>query len=97
MGDKPVPRPKRYMAYIQWNKSKGYYAGYIPGIGGTESWGDDMDDLKGNLRDNLARRLILLRRRLELKCPHVRLVPRGRGRFGLEIDGRVVLEERASA
>ena len=50
-------RPKRYTAYIQWNRQKGYYAGYIPGIGGTETLGDDMDDLKGNLRENLSRRL----------------------------------------
>jgi predicted RNase H-like HicB family nuclease len=50
-------RPKRYTAYIQWNRSKGYYAGYIPGIGGTDSWGDSMGELKANLGDTLARRL----------------------------------------
>lgn len=49
------------------------------------------------VKDNLESRLILLRKRLEQKCPDVRIPSCSRGHFRLEIEGRVEVEERDGA
>lgn len=45
------------------------------------------------IRDNLESRLVLLRKRLEQKCPQIKLVPTARGRFRVELSAPVELEE----
>jgi predicted RNase H-like HicB family nuclease len=65
-------RERRYTAYIQWNKRKTLYAGYIPGIGGTEAGGVSMEDLKRNLGETLAERLRERRERVSRQAPKPR-------------------------
>jgi adenylate cyclase len=46
------------------------------------------------IKDNLESRLILLRKRLEQKCPEIRVVSTKRGRFALEVNCTLDLVER---
>ena len=58
-----------------------------------------LDDSLGlpEVRDNLESRLILLRKRLEEKCPEVQIRPVRRGRFELQLGCAVQLRESDSA
>jgi hypothetical protein len=46
------------------------------------------------VKDNLESRLILLRRRLDEKCPEIAIVSTGRGKFGLRLQAQLQLSER---
>jgi hypothetical protein len=66
---------------------------------GDEAARRDLQSLDTSLnlpkyKDNLETRLLLVRRRLERTSPDIRIVPRGRGRFALQLDRDVERRER---
>jgi len=46
------------------------------------------------VKDNFESRLILLRHRLQEKCPDLQIVSTGRGRFALRADAVIEMSER---
>jgi len=46
------------------------------------------------VKDNFESRLILLRHRLQEKCPEVKIVSTGRGRFSLRAEAPIEMVER---
>jgi hypothetical protein len=46
------------------------------------------------VKDNFETRLILLRHRLQEKCPDLRILSTGRGRFSLQSDAAIEMIER---
>ena len=56
MPDQPS-KPKSYVVHIQWNAKENYYAGFIPGIEGTETTAYSREELMTELQRKLAKRL----------------------------------------
>lgn len=50
-------QPKNYVAHIQWNEKEHYYAGFIPGIDGTDTTAYSREELITALQRKLAQRL----------------------------------------
>jgi len=49
--------PKSYVAHIQWNEKEYYYAGFIPGIDGSDTTAYSREELVAALQRKLADRL----------------------------------------
>ena len=50
-------KPKSYVAHIQWNAKENYYAGFIPGIDGTETTAYSREELMAALQRKLSAQL----------------------------------------
>lgn len=63
---------RNYVAYIQYNKEKNWYQGFVPGVHGAEATGRSMEELRANLRRAVSRSMGERKRARETAAPRAR-------------------------